>query len=96
MPNPDELKMSHDERLWWGRVRARGALWYIVNKGLLFLLILPALGCYAFDWDFEPALLVEAWLTGLVAGGFVWMRKELRYRFTLDLEGGALPRGGDE
>ena len=35
-------------------------------------------------------------MIGLVCGGFVWMRKELRYRFTLELEGGVVPDTGDE
>lgn len=36
MANPDELKMDESERLWWERVRARGALFYVVTKGLFF------------------------------------------------------------
>jgi len=96
MPNPNELKMNEDERLWWGRVRARGAMWYLANKGLLFLALYPLIGCYAIGWNWQPSLLVEAWMIGLVCGGFVWMRKELRYRFTLDLEGDTVPGAGDE
>jgi hypothetical protein len=96
MGNPDELKMHEGERLWWERVRARGALWYLANKGLIFLVLYPLLGCYAIGWDWHPTLLVEAWLIGIVSGGFVWMRKELRYRFTLDLEGDIAPGTSDE
>ena len=40
--------------------------------------------------------MVEGWFIGLVSGSFVWMRKELRYRFTLDDEGLAFPDGQDE
>lgn len=85
--NVDEMKMNAAERLWWENVRRRGALWYLVNKGLLFVLLFPALGCFAMGWSWQPRLLVEGWCIGLVCGGFVWMRKELRYRLTLDLEG---------
>ena len=94
--NPNELKMNEKERLWWSRVRARGSLWYLVNKGLMFLLLYPSLGCYVLEWEWQPSLLVEGWIIGLIAGGFVWMRKELRYRFTLDLEGDVVPGTGDE
>ncbi len=96
MANPDELKMNESERLWWSRVRARGSLWYLVNKGLVFLVLYPLIGCYVLEWDWHPNLLVEGWVSGLIAGGFVWMRKELRYRFTLDLEGDVVPGTGDE
>ncbi len=96
MPHSDELKMNESERLWWERVRTRGAMWFLVNKGLLFLLVYPLLGCYVLDWAWQPGLLVEAWLVGLVCGGFVWMRKELRYRYTVDLEGRVIPGTGDE
>lgn len=96
MANPNELKMTEDERLWWSRVRARGSLWYLVSKGLVFLLLFPLLGCYVLGWEWQPALLVEGWIIGLIAGGFVWMRKELRYRFTLDLEGDVVTGAGDE
>jgi hypothetical protein len=41
-------------------------------------------------------LLVEGWLIGFVAGAFFWMRKELRYRFTLEEEGLPLPESRDE
>ena len=88
--------MDEGERLWWERVRRRGALWYLVNKGLLFLVTLPVLGCLGLGWEWQPKLLVEGWTAGLVAGGFVWMRKELRYRFTLDDEGLPLSEGRDD
>ncbi len=96
MVNPEEIKMSEGERQWWERVRARGAMWYVVNKGAVFLALYPSLGCGLLDWDWAPELLAEGWFIGLVCGGFVWMRKELRYRFTLDEEGLALPDGQDE
>jgi hypothetical protein len=96
MASSDEQMMDEGERLWWEGVRARGAMWYLVNKGLAFLILYPLLGCYAIGWDWDPTLLVEGWVVGLVCGGFVWMRKELRYRFTLDQEGGILPDRSDE
>ena len=88
--------MDASEMLWWERVRRRGALWYVANKGLAFLLLYPSLGYFAIGWNWEPALLVEGWIMGLVCGGFVWMRKELRYRFTIDQEGAALSDRADE
>ncbi|MAG30024.1 MAG: hypothetical protein CL908_03910 [Deltaproteobacteria bacterium] len=96
MVNPEQIKMGEEERLWWECVRRRGAMWYVVNKGALFLLLYPAIGVGMIGWPWQSTLLVEGWLIGLVCGGFVWMRKELRYRFTLDEEGLALPDGRDE
>ncbi len=96
MTHPDELKMDHAERLWWERVRLRGALWYVVSKGLFFLIALPTIGVFLMGWDWEPALLVEGWLVGLFWGAFFFMRKELRYRFTLEHEGLSAPDGLDE
>jgi len=96
MANPHELKMSPGERDWWEGVRRRGAMWYVVNKGLLFLIAYPLIGVHLIGWAWEPELLVEGWFLGLVAGGFVWMRKELRYRFTLDDDGIVLSDGPDD
>ncbi len=96
MADPREFKMGEAERLWWGRVRRRGAMWFVVNKGLAFLLLYPLLGCVVIGWDWQPTLWVEGWLIGLVSGSFVWMRKELRYRFTLDDEGLAVSDQQDE
>jgi hypothetical protein len=84
--SPEEIMMSASEKLWWKQVRSRGAFWYIANKGLGFLLLYPLLGCGVIGWNWTSSLLVEGWTIGLVCGGFVWMRKELRYRFTLDRE----------
>lgn len=96
MSNADELKMSEAELVFWERVRARGALWYLVSKGLLFLVAVPALGCLALDWTWDAMLMVEGWIAGVICGGFVWMRRELRYRFTLECQGRALPDVGDD
>ena len=96
MAYPDELKMDESERLWWERVRARGAFFYVVTKGLFFLIAYPSLGCYAIDWEWEPVLLVEGWMIGLFWGSCFYMRKELRFRFTLEHEGLPLPEGWDD
>ena len=96
MPRPDELKMDEGELAWWERVRARGALWYVVTKGVLFLVAFPAIGCGVLEWEWDASLLVEGWLVGLFWGAFFYMRKELRYRFTLEHEGLPLPDGWDE
>ena len=94
--NENEIKMDAQERGFWEHVRRRGGLWYVANKGLAFLILYPAFGHWMMGWQWTPTLLVEGWLIGLVAGGFVWMRKELRYRFTLDVEGLPLSDGWDE
>lgn len=44
VPDPREFKMSEGERFWWARVRQRGVMWFVVNKGLVFLLLYPLLG----------------------------------------------------
>ena len=88
--------MTESEMLWWEQVRRRGAFWYVANKGLAFLLLYPLLGYFAIGWHWQSQLLLEGWVIGLVCGGFVWMRKELRYRFTLDHEEFALSDRTDE
>ena len=94
--NAQELKMDERERDFWGRVRRRGALWYVVNKGLVFLILYPLLACWVAGLEWEPELLVEGWVAGLVCGSLVWMRKELRFRFTLEDEGLPLPDASDD
>lgn len=94
--NANEIKMNDQERAYWERVRGHGSLWYLANKGLAFLFLYPTLGVWVLGWEWTSTLLVEGWLTGFVAGAFVWMRKELRYRFTLEEEGLPLPEGRDE
>lgn len=78
------IVMEPDELAFWSGIRRRGAFWYLVHKGLLFLVFYPLLGHLGPGWAWEPGLFLEAWLIGVVCGGFVWMRKELRYRYTLD------------
>lgn len=84
--SPEEIIMGASEKQWWERVRSRGSFWYIANKGLAFLVLYPLLGCGVIGWTWTSSLLLEGWIIGAVCGGFVWMRKELRYRFTLDRE----------
>jgi len=96
LARPEDIMMTASEMLWWGRIRGRGAFWYVANKGLAFLLLYPLLGCYALGWAWKPDLLLEGWLVGLVCGGFVWMRKELRYHFTLDHEEFVVPNRSDD
>ena len=96
MVNPREIMMGRDELGFWERVRRRGAFWYLVHKGLLFLLFYPVLGHFAIGWDWQPRLFVEAWVIGILCGGFVWMRKQLRFRFTLHEKGRLVPDGSDD
>jgi hypothetical protein len=93
---PNEWMMDESERGWWERTRARGALWYVVTKGLAFLALFPAIGCGVLGWQWDPELMTQGWIAGLIAGGFVFMRKELRYRYTLVEKGQPLPEGLDE
>ena len=94
--DPRDLKMDESELVFWKQIRRRGAMWYLVNKGLVFLFLYPALGYWVIGWDWQPTLLVEGWCVGLISGAFVWMRKELRYRFTLEDEGRPLTDPRDE
>ncbi len=94
--NANELKMDESERLFWEKIRGRGSFWYLTSKGLAFLLLYPALGVWVMGWAWTSSLLVEGWLIGLAAGAFVWMRKELRYRFTLEEEGLPIPDSREE
>ena len=94
--NPTELKMDSAEREFWERIRRRGSMWYLVSKGLAFMILYPAAGLFVFEWAWTPTLLVEGWILGIVAGAFVFMRKELRYRFTLEEEGLPIPDPLDE
>ena len=96
MANVHDLKTRVAEHAWWERVRARGALWYLVNKGLLFLILYPLLGCYVMNWVWEPMLMVEGWVIGLVCGGSIWMRQEIRSRFSLDCAGQIASCVGDK
>ncbi len=88
--------MSESEKFWWETIRRRRALWCVANKGLAFFVAYPVLGYFVIGWEWQATLLLEGWLIGLVCGGFVWMRKELRYRFALDQQGLALPDRTDE
>lgn len=94
--NPKEIMMDREELAFWEQIRRRGAFWYLLHKGLLFLFAYPLLGHFAIGWDWHPRLFLEAWVVGIVCGGFVWMRKELRFRFTLHEEGRLVPDGSDD
>ena len=96
MVDPREIVMDRAELDFWGRVRRRGAFWYLCHKGLLFLLCYPLLGHFAVGWPWQPRLFLEAWVIGVVCGGFVWMRKELRYRFTFHHAGRLVPDAADD
>lgn len=96
MIQDDDLLMDEQELSWWGRVRMKGALWYIVSKGLVFLGAYPTLGCYVMSWEWDPRLLVEGWMIGLFWGAFIYLRKELRFRFTLENAGLPIPDVADE
>ena len=68
-----------------------------MNRILLLLVVLLALPSTAFAYiDGASGSVILQTFIGLIAGAFVWMRKELRYRFTLEEEGLPLSDGGDE
>lgn len=96
MVDPREIVMSGDELAFWKGVRRRGAFWYLVSKGLFFLAAWPVAGHFVVGWEWQPRLFLEAWVIGIVCGGFVWIRKELRYRFTLEQSGQMVHDGSDD
>ena len=60
--NPKEIMMDREELAFWEQIRRRGAFWYLVHKGLLFLLAYPLLGHFAIGWDWHPRIFLEAWV----------------------------------
>jgi len=87
VPEPGESRADRmDEREfgYWQRVRRRGAEWYVVSKGLFFMVGYPVLGHFVIGWEANAELLGEGWLLGLVAGAVMWMRNEIRFQRTSD------------
>lgn len=75
----DPLTMDRDEYAHWTRVRARGFEWFVVQKGLVFLLLVPALATLTGVDGFHVESLIFSWFGGLSAGTLVWLRRELRF-----------------
>jgi hypothetical protein len=92
-PGKDQRRypMGESELAYWQRLRQRGAEWYVVSKGLVFVIAYPLLGSGAFGWPMRAELLGEGWLLGLVMGALMWMRNEIRYRRTLEEQPGWHP-----
>ena len=71
--------MGRDEYEHWSRVRARGFEWFAVQKGLLFLALIPALSAMTGGPGFRYDLAMLSWFGGLCAGTLVWAHRETRF-----------------
>lgn len=87
------LVMERGEYAHWSRVRARGFEWFVVQKGLLCLLVVPSLSSLVGADGFGAQSLIFSWFGGLSAGTLVWLRRELRFGRARD-EGMRVP--GDD
>jgi hypothetical protein len=79
-PRSDDRAMDLPGALWWARVRARGVEWYVVSKGLAFLVAFPLLARSCFEAPLGAELLIESVSIGLGAGVSVWLWRERRYQ----------------
>jgi hypothetical protein len=75
----DPRSMDRSEYTRWLRVRARGFEWFVVQKGLLFLVTVPALSALTGGPGFRYEIAVLSWFSGLCAGTVVWYRHEMRF-----------------
>jgi len=75
----DPLSMDRPEYVHWSRVRARGFEWFVVQKGLLCLAVIPTLSAATGSDAFQPQILIFSWFGGLCAATLVWCRRELRF-----------------
>ena len=87
VPQPersDPRLMGQREYEYWTRVRARGAEWFVVQKGLLFLVAVPLLSHWLDGPGFRFELAAVCWMTGLATGSLVWLRREVRFARSRD------------
>lgn len=87
VPEPrhaDRRSMSRTEAEAWQRVQARGVEWFVVTKGLGFLIAHSLLAHLAIGEPLSAQLFCEGWLVGLVAGLGVWLWRERRYERAVD------------
>lgn len=87
IPEPqhaDHTAMTRPELETWERVRERGVEWFVVTKGVGFLLAYPLLAHLALGQPFTAQLLCEGWFVGLVSGFGVWLWRERRYERSVE------------
>lgn len=87
VPQPDRRDprlMRRREFEYWARVRARGPEWFVVQKGLVFLVAVPALSSFIDGPGFTFELATVCWMTGLGLGSGVWLRRETRFARSRD------------
>ena len=75
----DPGTMDRAEYGHWSRVRARGFEWFVVQKGLLLLVIVPSLSALAGGPGFTYEVAALSWFGGLCAGTLVWAQRETRW-----------------
>jgi hypothetical protein len=93
VPEPrhaDRRSMSRPELAAWQRARGRGVEWFVMTKGLGFMLVHPLLAHLVSGEPLSAQLFCEGWLAGMVAGSGVWLWRERRYERAV--EEGTAPR----
>ena len=87
VPQPEHQEpglMNRREYAYWARVRARGPEWFVVQKGLLFLLAVPLLSSWLAGTHISIELASVCWMSGLCLGSCVWLRREVRFARSRD------------
>ena len=87
VPQPhrrDPDLMQRGEFEYWARVRARGPEWFVVHKGLVFLLSVPFLSSWLDGQAYSIELAASCWMTGLCLGSGIWLRREMRFSRSQD------------
>ncbi len=86
VPEPDHTSSKRDTAAfeYWDRVRHRGFEWFVVSKGALFTVVLPAVLVGYLDFTASTEMFVLSWLAGLMAGAIVWSQRERSYERGLE------------
>jgi hypothetical protein len=87
VPQPEPRQpgmMNRREYEYWARVRARGPEWFVVQKGLLFLLAVPLVSRWLAGTPISIELASACWMSGLCLGSCVWLRREVRFARSRD------------
>jgi len=82
VPQPDRRDpglMRRSEYEYWARVRARGPEWFVVQKGLLFVVAIPLCSGWLTGTKLSIELATVCWMAGLCLGSCVWLRREVRF-----------------
>jgi hypothetical protein len=83
-PNHEHSKRDAAAFEYWDRVRHRGFGWFVVSKGVLFAVVLPAVLVGYLDFTGSTEMVVLSWLAGLMAGSIVWSQREKTYERGLE------------